>query len=88
MAGRTTSNGMKGLAISALALGLGFPAAAQTRLTLAEAGARNSAANFTPLHRGQQVGVRGIVSSPAFHFPDYSLLAIEDGMAKRLTPRL
>ncbi len=79
MAGRTKANDVKGLAIVVLAAGLVFPAGAQTRLTLAEACARDPAAGYAPLHAGRRVSVRGIANGPAFHFPDYSLLAIEDG---------
>jgi GAF domain-containing protein/CheY-like chemotaxis protein len=57
-----------------------FPARAQTQLSLSELGKRKSA-DFSPLHVGQKVAVRGIVALPAFHFPQYTLLAIEDGRA-------
>jgi signal transduction histidine kinase/CheY-like chemotaxis protein len=57
----------------------GAPLIAQTSLSLQEFGARNPDAEFRPRHLAQQVTVRGIVNSVAFHFPDHSLLAIEDG---------
>src|SRR3954470_19790750 len=55
------------------------PIGAQTSLTLQEAVARNPAAEFRPQHLDQRVIVRGVVNAVAFHFPDHSLLAIEDG---------
>ncbi len=55
------------------------PLAAQRTLTLEEAGARDSAAEFRPRHAGERVVIRGIVNSVAFHFPDHTLLALEDG---------
>jgi len=56
-----------------------LPVSAQTRLTLQEAGLRRASADFVPAHLGQEVSVSGTVNSVAFHFPGYSLLAIEDG---------
>src|SRR5689334_23656125 len=53
------------------------PLHAQKRLSLAELGARNST-DFSPTYLGQRVTVRGIVSAPAFHFPDYAMVAIQD----------
>src|SRR4051794_7202809 len=55
------------------------PLAAQSALTLEEAGARHASAEFRPAHLNESVRVRGVVNAPAFHFPDYALLAIEDG---------
>jgi len=52
-------------------------AAGQTRLTLGEAGARQPP-DYTPAHLGQTVTVRGVVNAPAFHFPAYTVLTIED----------
>jgi CheY-like chemotaxis protein len=52
---------------------------AQTNLSLQEAGARNPSANFAPTRLGERVKVRGVVNSPAYHFPNHTLLAIEDG---------
>lgn len=57
----------------------GVGAFAQTPMSLEEVGARNPAAAFAPAHLNQRVLIRGVVNSPAFHFPDHSLLAIEDG---------
>src|SRR5689334_1738208 len=55
------------------------PLAAQTSLTLQEAGSRNASAEFRPQHLGERVMVRGTVNAVALHFPDHSLLPIEDG---------
>ena len=55
-----------------------FPAAAQQRLTLEEVGARKPP-DYGPVHSGETVTVRGVVSAPAYHFPGYSLVAISDG---------
>src|SRR5579883_415878 len=52
---------------------------AQTRLSLQEAGARNPANEYRPVHLDQKVVIRGVVNTPSYHFPDYTLLAIEDG---------
>ena len=54
------------------------PLTAQT-MSLEEAGARNPAAGYLPRHAGERVVVRGVVNSVAFHFPDHTLLSIEDG---------
>ncbi len=55
------------------------PASADSpaRLTLEELGARR-APDFSPLHAGKFVLVRGVVSAAVFHFPAYALLPIED----------
>ena len=55
------------------------PLAAQTRLSLQEAGVRNPARDYRPVHLDQKVVLRGVVNAPSYHFPDYSLLAFEDG---------
>jgi GAF domain-containing protein/CheY-like chemotaxis protein len=57
---------------------LSLPAAAQKQLTLEEVGARKPP-DYGPAHSGETVTVRGVVSAPAYHFPGYTLLAIEDG---------
>ena len=56
-----------------------IPLTAQTHLSLQEAGARDSGQEYRPAHLDQTVTLRGVVNAPSFHFPDYSLLAIEDG---------
>jgi GAF domain-containing protein/CheY-like chemotaxis protein len=71
---------LKRLAFPALALALalgGVPALAQVQLTLEQVGSRQPP-QFTPVYAGQRVTVRGVVSAKTFHFPAYSLLAIEE----------
>src|ERR1019366_2772378 len=57
---------------------LSFPAAAQKQLTLEEVSARKPP-DYGPAHVGETVTVRGVVSAPAYHFPGYTLVAIDDG---------
>ena len=57
---------------------LSFPAAAQKQLTLEEVSARKPP-DYGPTHVGETVTVRGVVSAPAYHFPGYTLVAIDDG---------
>ena len=57
---------------------LSFHSAAQKKLTLEEVNARRPP-DSGPAHSGETVTVRGVVSAPAYHFPDYALLAIDDG---------
>src|SRR6516225_5021582 len=56
-----------------------LPLAAQTPLSLQEAGARNPGNEYLPVHLDQKVTLRGVVSVPTYHSPESSLLAIEDG---------
>lgn len=49
---------------------------AEIRLTLDQLGKRK-APDFTSVHDGKTVVVRGVVSAPAIHFTDYNLLPIE-----------
>lgn len=63
-------------ALAALASVLAF---GQTHMSLKDVEARNPAAAFAPTHLHERVAIRGVVNSPAFHFPDHALLAIEDG---------
>lgn len=55
------------------------PLSAQVSLSLEEIGARDPRAEYRPSRLDQRVLARGIVNSLAFHFPDHTLLAIEDG---------
>jgi GAF domain-containing protein/CheY-like chemotaxis protein len=55
-----------------------LPAAAQKQLSLEEVSARKPP-DFSPAHAGETVTVRGVVSASAYHFPGYTLLAIDDG---------
>ncbi len=56
-----------------------FPARAQPSMSLAEVARRNAEDQYAPAHLGQHVLVRGVANGPAFQFPDYTLLAIEEG---------
>jgi GAF domain-containing protein/CheY-like chemotaxis protein len=51
---------------------------AQIRISLSQLGFRTSP-DFSATYAGQKVIVRGVVSTPAFHFSAYSTLAIQDG---------
>jgi GAF domain-containing protein/CheY-like chemotaxis protein len=75
MAGIRTGRGKLAL-IAVLACA---PLAAQTPLSLEEVVARDPAAEYRPVRLNQRVLVKGVVNSLAFHFPDHTLLAIEDG---------
>ena len=69
----------RALAVAAVfAALLPFPAAAQKQLTLEEVSARKPP-DYSPAHSGETVTVRGVVSAPAYHFPGYTLVAIDDG---------
>jgi GAF domain-containing protein/CheY-like chemotaxis protein len=57
---------------------LSFPAAAQKQLTLEEVSSRKIP-DYSPAHGGETVTVRGVVSAPAYHFPGYAVVAIDDG---------
>jgi GAF domain-containing protein/CheY-like chemotaxis protein len=57
---------------------LSLPAAAQKKLTLEEVNTRKPP-DYGPAHSGETVTVRGVVSAPAYHFPGYALVAIDDG---------
>ncbi len=64
----------------ALVLALAWsPLASQTTLSLEQAGTRDPSADFAPAHLNERVLLRGVVNSPPYHFPDHTLLAIEDG---------
>ena len=43
-----------------------------------------SAPDFAPVYAGQKVVIEGVVSAPAFHFPNFSYLALDDGTAGTL----
>ena len=78
---RSTSNALirKNLARMWWVLAVCLPLAGQSRLSLEEACARDAAKGFAPVHKDQRVILRGVVNATSFHFPEYSLLAIEDG---------
>jgi CheY-like chemotaxis protein len=55
----------------------GTPAEQFAALSLEEVNARRPP-SYAPLHENQNVTVRGVVAAPAFHFPTYAVLAIQD----------
>jgi GAF domain-containing protein/CheY-like chemotaxis protein len=57
-----------------------LPGKSQTHLSLAELAARK-APDYSAVHLDQPVTVQGVVGASAFHFPDYTVLALEDGPA-------
>src|SRR4051812_42885914 len=63
----------------ALVVALAGALSAQTTLSLEQAGARNPSADFRPALLDQRIVVRGVVNAPPFHFPDHTLLTVEDG---------
>src|SRR5947199_5682630 len=40
---------------------------------------RRTPPDFTAVHLNERVLVRGVVNAPAYHFPEYTILGIEDG---------
>src|ERR1039458_4355543 len=54
-----------------------LPLRAQTRISLAQLGLRK-APDYSSVHDGQMVIVRGVVSVPARHFAEYTTLSIQD----------
>ena len=73
MVGRRTRSGLALVALACAPLG------AQPLLSLLDVSARNPSAEFRPQRLGERVRVRGVVNSRAFHFPDHTLLSLEDG---------
>jgi GAF domain-containing protein/CheY-like chemotaxis protein len=68
-----------GIGLALLVALAAVPVAAQTPLPLKDVGARDASADFAPKFLNHRVVIRGVVNSPAFHFPDHSLLTFEDG---------
>ena len=52
--------------------------ASEVRLSFEQLAARNSP-DYSPAHLGENVVVRGVVSLPAVHFADYTLLPLQAG---------
>ena len=80
MARCPTMRVLKGLALLLLALPASRSGLAQTALTLAEFNARTPG-DYGAVHARQEVSIRGTVNAPPFHFPEYTLLTIQDGTA-------
>src|SRR5438105_10364828 len=81
MAGRPSPLGLKVAILTAVAwLGEGcVPARAQqTRLTLEQASSRRPP-EYTAVYLNRQVLVSGTVTTPAWHFRDYTVAGIEEG---------
>ncbi len=51
---------------------------AQIEATLDRINSR-AAPDYSAVYAGREVAIHGVVSAPAFHFPDYNYLAIDDG---------
>jgi GAF domain-containing protein/CheY-like chemotaxis protein len=69
---------MNGLVVSLVALAVCRNGLAQTPLTLREVNAR-SPKDYGAVHAGQAVTIRGTVNAPPFHFPEYTVLTIQQG---------
>jgi GAF domain-containing protein/CheY-like chemotaxis protein len=69
---------MKARGFLTLALAAACLPAAQNRVTCEDLRARTPP-NWGPALAGETVAVHGVVSAPPFHFPDYTLAAIQDG---------
>jgi hypothetical protein len=72
---RLTAARYTALAVSLAAVCL--PAFAQTPISLDQLAFRSGPAH-SAVYAGQQVVVRGVVNAPAFHFQEYTMLAIQD----------
>ena len=78
MAGSAGPGGMSARRLAIVALLAAFlPAGAQDRVTCADLRAR-TLPDWDPARAGETVTVRGVVSAPPFHFPEYTLAAIQD----------
>jgi GAF domain-containing protein/CheY-like chemotaxis protein len=69
---------LKGLALLLLALPTSRSGLAQTALTLEELNARTPR-DYGAVRARQEVSIRGTVNAPPFHFPEYTVLTIQDG---------
>jgi GAF domain-containing protein len=78
--GRTVARLRRALLLSTL---LPLCLSAQVKLTLEQLNSR-SAPDYTAVYAGQKVIIQAVVSAPAFHFPNFSYLAVDDGTAGAL----
>ena len=69
---------LKGLALLLVALAASRSGLAQTALTLGELNARTPR-DYGAVHARQEVSIRGTVNALPFHFPEYTVLTIQDG---------
>ncbi len=77
MARFATMRVLNGLALLLLALTAFRSGLAQTALTLGELNARTPQ-DYRAVHARQEVSVRGTVNAPPFHFPEYTVLTIQE----------
>ncbi|MGA2039592.1 MAG: GAF domain-containing protein [Bryobacteraceae bacterium] len=71
---------LNGLALLLLALPAARSGLAQTALTLGELNARTPR-DYGAAHLREDVSIRGTVNALPFHFPEYTILTIQDGAA-------
>ena len=69
---------LNGLATLLLAFAVSRGGLAQTALSLGEVNVRNFP-DYTAVHAHQPVSIRGTVNALPFHFPEYTILTIQDG---------
>ncbi len=69
---------LNGLALLLLASAASRVGPAQTALTLGELNVR-SGPDHSAMSARQEVSIRGLVNAPPFHFPEYTILTIQDG---------
>jgi len=77
MARWSTTRVLRGLALLLVVLPASRSGLAQTALTLAELNARTPR-DYGAVHARQEVSIRGTVNAPPFHFPEYTILTIQD----------
>jgi len=77
MARWSTTRVLRGLALLLVVLPASRSGLAQTALTLAELNARTPR-DYGAVHARQEVSIRGAVNAPPFHFPEYTILTIQD----------
>src|SRR5690349_22404211 len=78
MAGSAVSGlGKTGIRWGLLCVLAFLPAFSQNVLTLQQFEERD-APDYLPAHLQEKVVIRGVTSGPAFHFPGYTILGIQD----------
>jgi len=71
---------LRGLALTFVALVVCPIAFAQAILTLDDLNTRNPK-DYSAAHAGEEVTVRGTLNAPPFHFPEYTVVTIQEGHA-------
>jgi GAF domain-containing protein/CheY-like chemotaxis protein len=79
MAASSEANGLKRLGRIAAAAAVAFSSCSLEALDSIKDVMARKPPYFTPARKGEMVTIRGTVSAPIFHFPDYKLLALQDG---------